>query len=635
MKKIFVAAAIIIPLLALLAVLQIVLFKRDRDLVIRQMREEKTELKKGLEPELTVDRMALRIVSDAPGAPPIQGATVAGAGPSGPIRVVTEADGIALIPRGTSAWLRITAPRHVGTRRKFDLVESEQTFVMKRVGAARFTVTGIDGKPVEGLKIRLSPSGSAPDMEVPHPKEQASDESGIVQWDELLPDTNIGWTCTSGHPLEPGEGVKTGGNTLQQDEEGRWSMHSPGTAFQSGGSFIVGPGEVYKLELRVRRTGSIRAKLGSGPQAAGRIRVQVWNKAELPSPAGTFKDYSVERSLEVDPGATFEVPNLTPGAKDIRAWWWDEPGRRVFARMSFTLEGGDKRDLGTLSPVPGTSVEMLVRVEAPPEILDRIIRPAQARISFSASVPGNDDLSVADILEVEVDKPFVLAGLHANRIFINCDPQITRKPGPSAVKFKGPGQLDLPLPPPGRIEIVLKGEAEHLVQVNFTFPPLATKNQFDAVLIPVGAGPVCRIGGGTPMAGTKSYQVQGFVPPGEYEVWVCSRGELNLFARTSHTVRAEGGNVVNLGDLGPGAVIRGRAVTKSGKPYKYPVFFGLADRAASGDRNLYYGPTDAEGRFVITGIVPGTRLVPALFEGAPITAGAAGTETWVDLVGSR
>lgn len=634
MKKVFVAAAIIIPLLVLLAVLQIRVFKRDRDRVVQQVREMKTELKKQVESEVTADRITLRIVSDAPGAPPIQGATVAGASPSGPIRVVTEADGIALIPRGTSAWLRVTAPRHVGTRKKFDLVESEQTFVMKRVGAARFTVTGVDGKPVEGLKIRLTPSGSAPDMEVPYPREQASDESGIVQWDELLPDTNIGWTCTSGHPLEPGEGVKTGGNKLVQDDEGRWSMHSPGTAFQSGGSFTVGPGEVYKLELRVRLSGSIRAKLGSGPQAKGKIRVQVWNKAELPSPAGTFKDYSVERSLEVEPGAVFEVPNLTPGTKDIRAWWWEEPGRRVFARMSFMLAEGENRDLGTLSPVPGASVEILVRLEAPPEILDRVIRPAHARVSFSASVPGNDDLSVADIVEVEVDKPFVLAGVHANRIFINCDPQITKKPGASAVKFKGPGQLDLPLPPPGRIEIVLKGDAEHLVEVNFSFPPLAKQVQFDAMLIPLGAGPVSPIGGGSPMAGTKSYQLKGYVPPGEYDVWVIPRGDLNLFARSSLTVRAEGGNVLNMGELGPGAIIHGRAVTKSGKPYKHPVFFWLGDRASNVNRSVYYGQPDAEGRFVIKGIVPGTRLVPAMFEGGPITAGPAGTETRVDLVGT-
>lgn len=627
---------IVIPvviLLALLAIVQFAMMRREaarvKGVVVDQIQKAHESPNPPDEPAADT-RAKLRIVSDAPGSPPIEGATVAGGLPSGPIRVVTGADGIALLPRGASTTLRISAPRHVGIRKRFDLAEPDQTLVMKRVGAARFTVKGLDGKPVEGLKVRLSPMGGSHEMDVPHPKEQASDESGILQWDELLPDTNISWSCTSGHPLEPGEGVKTGGNKLVQDDEGRWSMHSPGTAFQSGGSFKVGPGEVYKLELRVQRTGSIRAKLGSGPQAKGKIRVQVWNKAELPSPAGTFKDYSVERSLEVDPGAGFEVPNLTPGTKDIRAWWFDEPGRRVFARMSFTLAEGEKKDLGTLEPVSGASVEFLVRLDGSREILDRVVRPAHARISVIASVPGNDDLSVADTLEVEVDKPCVMTGLNANRMFVNCDPQITTKPGASVVQFKGPGQLDLPLPPPGRIEIVLKGETEYLVSVNLTFPALAKPNQFNAIWIPAGSGPTRRIGGGTPMAGTTSYKIGGYVPPGEGEMWIVSQGELNLYARVPTTVKTEGENVLNVGALSQGAIIRGRIVAKSGKPYKYPISFQLAG-VARGNDSFYVAIPDEDGRFVMAGIVPGTRLESNYCKPSILTAGEAGSDTWVDL----
>src|SRR5206468_3490269 len=105
------------------------------------------------------------------------------------------------------AWLRISAPRHVGIRRKFELAEPEQTVVLTRVGSARFTVTDPDGKPVEGLKVRLTPTTLTQGLEVPYPKEQESDKTGTLLWEELLPDTKIDWTCTSGHPIEPGEGV--------------------------------------------------------------------------------------------------------------------------------------------------------------------------------------------------------------------------------------------------------------------------------------------------------------------------------------------------------------------------------------------------------------------------------------------
>jgi hypothetical protein len=137
------------------------------------------------------------------------------------------------------------------------------------------------------------------------------------------------------------------------------------------------------------------------------------------------------------------------------------------------------------------------------------------------------------------------------------------------------------------------------------------------------------LGGPGRQPGDTLARFTSYVLPGDYEILVHSLGALNVFATGQLTIRPDGTHDLKLGELKAGAILRGRALTKGGNPYKYPLHFRRA--GAPQENGIYYGEVDAEGRFMIGGIVPNSRLTQALFSPADVVVGEAGSETWVDL----
>jgi hypothetical protein len=107
---------------------------------------------------------------------------------------------------------------------------------------------------------------------------------------------------------------------------------------------------------------------------------------------------------------------------------------------------------------------------------------------------------------------------------------------------------------------------------------------------------------------------------------------VNRYVEGRLTVRADGSHDLKLGEVKTGAILRGRAVTKMGNPYKNPVYFRLADEP--GNVTAYWAEPYSEGRFEIQGIVPKSRLTALpMFTPADVFVGEAGSETVVDLTG--
>jgi hypothetical protein len=620
---------IIVGVLALAALVQFVMLLTDGGKTRQAMLDPS-----GATPRSAADssdHVTLRVVSDADGAPPIEGARIEGMGTSGPIREKTGADGRATLPRGGQHRLRIQAARFVGVHLPVDLTVSDQTIVLKRTGSATFTTVGLDGKPVEGVMIRLSlthhdPSGMLPG----HEPAQSTDADGIARWENLAPGSKCEWSVTSGHPVLPGEGIEHGGSKAIQLEDGRWAMQSDGSnPFQAKGKFTVADGEEFAITLKVKKTSTVLCRLGIGADAEGTARVELWNKGELPTPSGTFKDHRPERQVDVGVGAAISLPNLTPGRKYIRAGWWDGPGKRAYARLNFELNEGETKDLGTLPRITGHSLELRFVLQGPAEAIERVEKPAKVTIILS-SQSINEDLSVVDNLVAEVGAPITITGLNGTTAHVTVMPQLKTRQGETVVDCRQPPPLDLALPVSDPVEIPLILDIKHWIKFEAKFPPLARQTFFVGYALPAGGGPGISLGGPGPQAGSTSARFDAYALPGDYEILVHSRSELNLFAQGTLTIRPDGTNDLKLGDLKTGAILRGRAVTKTGSPYKDMVRFRR--EGAPQSNGIYFAEPDAEGRFMIGGIVPKSRLTATpFFTHADIEVGEAGSETYVDL----
>ena len=566
----------------------------------------------------------LRIVSDAADGRPIDGARVLGLGPTGPLHARTGADGRVSFPRGGQAEMSIRAPGYVGVLVGINLDLADQAVVLRRAGSARFDAVDADGKPVMGLTIRLTQLSDFTTLLPGLEPTKTTDASGTTRWADLAPGATYEWACVSGHPIEPGPGIEMAGRRAVQLVDGGWGLENRGgNPFEAKGTVKIASGGESVVALKVRRTSTATFRLGTGPDASGPATIQVWNLQQVTTPGGNFRDNQAERRVEAAVGAPISIPNLTPGKKCVQATWWDAPGTIAFARFLFDLSAGETKDLGTLAPLPEKRVEVLVRLEGPEDALDP---ESTVTLAVQGSHREREELAVEDHVIVPLNTPVTLAGIDSEKLVLLCMPSLKFREEAGTFRVEPAPQVELALPAKSRVEIPIRARKLVKMQANFEFPELTKESRFEAVLVPAGGGAVEQVGGVSGKAGEREKRLDAYAPPGEYEIRLAGRDGLTLYAVGSVTVREDGSGAVNLGKLKPGAILRGRAKTKDGKPYTPPLFFAMGE-----DRSLYWAKPDDEGNFQVTGIPPGATLGMSGFEPGEVEVGIAGSETRVEL----
>jgi hypothetical protein len=568
-----------VSLLAALALAQIILMRPDARQAMEDVIHRAADAAPRAGTAAPDAKVSVLVVSDAPGSPPIRNARFEGAG----IREKTGPDGRAELPNAGILNLRILANGFVGRLLSVDLALPDQTIVLKRTGSARFAAVDSDNKPVEGLNIRVTVLDREPSHILPGVDPlKTTGPDGVLHWSDLAPGAKAQWECVSGHPLEG-------------DSEAK-------------GEFTVAGGETYTRTLKVRRTSTIRGRLDVGPDASGVARVEVW------TPDGA------ERQVEIPVGAAISIPNLTPGPKSLRAGWWDAPGRRVYARADFELGAGESRDVGTLPRLARESLTVKPGLRGPVTAVERLERPARATVFVRAE-------GIVDQFDFEMGGTLVLSGLPST-IALSIVPDFKFTPGASVVEVLPPPQADVRLPHP-TLHIGIGLAEKFPASITLRFPGLARQTSFTGFLLSDHGRSAIGFGQAGPPAGSTSARFDVAVPPGTYEVLVRAQDDLNLYATGTLNVGRDGAVESEMSEPKPGAILRGRAVTKSGEPYRHPVAFKPTTAPVNG--LIYTAEPDGEGRFTISGIVPNSKIVSLNFDPGEIVMGDAGTEVAAEL----
>jgi hypothetical protein len=261
-------------------------------------------------------------------------------------------------------------------------------------------------------------------------------------------------------------------------------------------------------------------------------------------------------------------------------------------------------------------------LRGPMTAVERLERPARATVLVRSE-------GIVDQFDYEFGGTLVLSGL-PSAVSLSIVPSFKFTPGASVVEVLPPPQVEVQLPhPPLEIGIVL--EEKFAASITLRFPGLARQTSFTGFLLSDFGGPAIVFGQAGPPAGSTSARFDVAVPPGKYEVLVRAQDDLNLFATGMLKVGRDGAVECEMSEPKPGAILRGRAVTKSGRPYRHAVAFKPATAPANG--LIYTAETDDEGRFTISGIVPNSKIASLNFDPAEIVMGEVGAETSAELTG--
>lgn len=587
---------------------------------------------------------------------PIAGAKIRLMLPSGPSEVESDEDGWVPLESKMAGTLRILAKGHVGQEKAMPLPSLVTRIYLTPTGSVQLSFHSREGQPVPGVVARLERSlvrkGEVPQdtnllLEVTE-GEQRSDARGTIVWAGLIPGTGYTWKVVSQHPVMD-EG--------KPGEVDPFKPTPPQAGFQSG-YFEVPPGRAAQLKARV---GSLASVSGAVALKAGEPHaiVRLFHNTVLRAPPGQSRptlEPALEKVVESDGQGTFRIPGVRPGKKTVQISWRD--GAKVeFVEVDFDLAPDEARDLGALLARKGNEVSGRVRLvgreNLPKESRDQDL---QAVVEFvNIDYQGSAKVFAEKVL-VKVDEPFVLTGLATGDFQVSASIYLPQ-PIPQLVWTESRGeQFEVPDSRQLDLEVTAKAKLEARLTVVFptaqqagplrvlVFPALPPPSQDppDADPEKVPPSPPREFGFEVPIAdsspgASKDRATATFpVTAGTYTIWATSApGTLsqaqltNFFGEAVATFAPGETNEVTV-VLGSGAIVRGRAFTRSRQPYSTLLMVQADPFIDLRQPYIQTYTTDGSGTYVIKGLPPSRRI--RFLDGDTFQIGGPESETPADLI---
>jgi hypothetical protein len=330
----------------------------------------------------------------------------------------------------------------------------------------------------------------------------------------------------------------------------------------------------------------------------------------------------------VHPDGTFRITGLKPGSKMAALWWKDRSGFH-FQEFRCTIHPDAETYVGPIRAAEGAVVRGLVKAvgrEQLPEPLRKA--PIPVTLSFASRPFGGTRPFFTRTLPVEADQPFVLSGLCLGKLWGEA---VVADATPGIRWRKGFFALDVP----EEADFIAEVTADRLkdTQLRVTFGAGLRPGPVNLHILRESetSEPTLVLNGLLPKGDTVERTLP--LPEGIRLIWafmalerLTGEGQ-NGFGEVRIPEGASRAELV----LSPGAILRGRLLSRGGAPFQTNL--GVYGEPFMGPEQPFLREVVADefGRFVMPGLPPGKELYywRVRTEIPPLVAGS---ETVLDLV---
>lgn len=408
----------------------------------------------------------------------------------------------------------------------------------------------------------------------------------------------------------------------------------------------VGAGRIQLLE-----TGSIFGVMNSGPTTIP-PQVKLYKVSRASNATGkTLVSIDVQSLAVADQAGRFRFEDVAPGEYLVRAWWQRGLQDLHFASIGALLEPGGSEDLGYITATPGGCAEVTVALTdlqgrpLDPRIINAEEQPLAAFTVQTVPDSNNAADSLYEAVTVEFDRTYRVHGLLPGTLRLR--PQTPPWPrfieDRRAVENGGRGvKYDLRVPfqkvISTRVETARRFDLEVRVDMRRRHRLVVTDSNGDvprgveiwARALPDGTAEQLQLVPGQAAPHVALYEVG--LPAGPLEL-LCHDNGLNDDPGTGRFARIEIGTnrdfeVLDI-ELRAGAAVEGRVADVEGRPIVGEVLQWTPEdwRSKVDPAWVYRARTDSDGRFRVSGLVPGLELAPSR-EGLELpVVGAVGAVT--------
>jgi hypothetical protein len=340
----------------------------------------------------------------------------------------------------------------------------------------------------------------------------------------------------------------------------------------------------------------------------------------------TIKGYETQDEEKVvnSLDGSFLFSEVKPGEKIINAYW-KTSSSIYFAEKYFSLKEEEEKNLGNIFPKQGNVVQFIVELkdnkENPIDSFLLYNSPLKTVVSMMTKGSLGDIKDITHLLlDVEIGNPYFLHGLPSGKLWLRASPRPDWPEPVSKTPFeieeeKEDAEIQIPQLSAESISLPIKVIFSSKMQerkIIILFPngvePCRLK-----IFLRDKAGRVTRISHNQKESEEK---VSVNVFPEVYEVLTVSEIGFPNNEKTNSSVfgKAILNRTEAIVQLQQGAAIKGRCLTQEGNPVPLKVLqFSFGKWAINPDRDnkvwVYKTLTDEEGRFEISGVIPGIKLL--------------------------
>lgn len=403
--------------------------------------------------------------------------------PLAPSRLLIQPRGRAPLPlSGPGPWsldpdlcgpceVHAAAPGHVSVVGSFTLTQGENRILLPCTGELRVTLRDAAGQPASGVRLALIPPTASQGASANAHGVDTADGAPVA-----LLSTPSGWTLSDLSFSFGGQGA--GEPTITQEGSAlvrvtnasgcahwsdvtplagyRWAVAEPrhvdveppheqrrfeenGTALRVSaattpdgisGRFDVLAGLCTELKGTIVTGATVRGRIASA-KASGVPRVVLFRVEESTS-AQTKRGVSFEsrHAKPAEADGSFEFVDVRPGTWMLRAWWAEDGQDLYFTACAFRLTPGAELDLGQLSPLAGSALEVTIALQdargrslAPTDVYPASDQEPIAQLCIDV-VPADGDANhmLSGVLPLPFGQSVRVHGLRPGRVHVRAQP---------------------------------------------------------------------------------------------------------------------------------------------------------------------------------------------------------------------